>query len=244
MKSGIAQSEIATVKNIAIVGAGGCAREVAWLIRDINRVRPTYNLLGYVVSDLSALGPRDSTAEVIGDLSILSDSRVSIDCLALGIGTPAARLAVAREITATAPAIDWPMLVHPTAQFDAESCSVSRGVILCAGCISTVNITFAEFCLCGVSTTIGHESRIGACSVLNPSASISGGVSVGSAVLIGTGAQVLQYLEIGSGATVGAGAVVTKNVAAGECVVGVPAVPIHKAKRRDICKPTPTTTQH
>jgi acetyltransferase-like isoleucine patch superfamily enzyme len=61
--------------------------------------------------------------------------------------------------------------------------------------------------------------------VLNPAVNISGGVRVEDEVLVGTGAQVLQYLTIGRASTVGAGAVVTKDVAPGAVVVGIPAKP-------------------
>ena len=40
---------------IAIVGAGGFAREVEWLIRDINAVHHSYDLMGCLVSDLGHL---------------------------------------------------------------------------------------------------------------------------------------------------------------------------------------------
>lgn len=36
------------MKDIVIIGAGGFGREVAWLIDDINKNEPTWNLLGYV----------------------------------------------------------------------------------------------------------------------------------------------------------------------------------------------------
>lgn len=45
---------------------------------------------------------------------------------------------------------------------------------------------------------------------------------------IGGGATILPGIRIGAGATVGAGAVVTKDVAAGETVVGNPAKALHK----------------
>ena len=73
------------------------------------------------------------------------------------------------------------------------------------------------------NATIGHDARIGRFTVVNPGANISGNVDVGDGVLVGAGAVILQGLKIGDGATVGAGAVVTKDVVAGQTVVGVPA---------------------
>ena len=43
------------MKRIAVIGAGGFAREVAWLIRDLNRVTHQFEFLGFLVSDMSLL---------------------------------------------------------------------------------------------------------------------------------------------------------------------------------------------
>jgi maltose O-acetyltransferase len=53
-------------------------------------------------------------------------------------------------------------------------------------------------------------------------------VTIENECLIGTGAVILQGLTIGRGATVGAGAVVTRDVAPGSTVVGVPARPLNE----------------
>jgi acetyltransferase-like isoleucine patch superfamily enzyme len=58
---------------------------------------------------------------------------------------------------------------------------------------------------------------------------MSGGVEIGSRCLVGTGATILQYLKLGDEVTVGAGSVVTKDVAAGTTVIGVPAKPFNRA---------------
>lgn len=217
-----------SVQRVIILGAGGFAREVAWLIRDINRVKPSYEFLGYIVSDLSRLGEHDSLKQVLGDYTWIERHRTRIDAIAIGIGNPAHRLKVAAEIEACFPDLSWPSLVHPTVQLDCGSATIGPGVLLCAGVIATVNITVEAHAKVDVACSLGHETRLGKGCALNPGANIAGGVVLGEAVLVGAGAQILQYVRVGDGATVGAGAVVTKDVLPGETVVGIPAKPLNK----------------
>lgn len=78
---------------------------------------------------------------------------------------------------------------------------------------------------------IGHNVVIGDHSVLVAQVAIAGSTHVGEKVVIAGQAGIAGHLHIGAGAVIGGKAAVTKDVAAGEYMMGVPAMPASKFKR-------------
>jgi len=73
---------------------------------------------------------------------------------------------------------------------------------------------------------VGHDVVIGDFCVINPVATISGGVTVEDDVLIGTGTNILQNITIKARSTAGAGSLVAKDIPEDTVVVGIPAKPM------------------
>lgn len=79
--------------------------------------------------------------------------------------------------------------------------------------------------------TIGSGCAIAPWTSIGLQAGHFVGPTIGNQVSVGTGAKLLGEFTVGDGASIGANAVVTKDVAAGATVVGIPAKPVQpKAK--------------
>ena len=199
------------MKKIAVIGAGGNARELAEILRDFH----DYEVVGFL-ADRRA----EHDSPVLGDFSWPAGNQV--DAFAMGIGDPIAKHRVAQHLCTRYPHIEWPTIVHPSACV-GSSVKLARGSIICVGAIATTNIEVGEFAQLNFGCTVGHDTQVGPACLINPGANISGGVQIGRSVLVGTGAQILQYLRVGDEARIGAGAVVLENVEPRATVVGIPA---------------------
>lgn len=113
-------------------------------------------------------------------------------------------------------------VIHPRA-FVASSASVGSGSQVLAMSAVCASAKIGEAVIVNTSASVDHDCIIARGVHIAPGATLAGEVTVGEFAFIGTGATVLPRIRIGPRAIVGAGAVVTRDVAAGEMVVGNPA---------------------
>ena len=116
-------------------------------------------------------------------------------------------------------------IVDPTAVI-ADGATVASGAFVGAGAVVQARARVGGSAIVNTRAVVEHDAEIAANAHLAPGAILAGGVRVGADALVGAGAVVLPSRVVGTGATVGAGAVVTREVAAGSTVVGVPALTV------------------
>lgn len=203
------------MKDIYILGAGGFAREVYFLISQVGN----YSVKGFVdVKAGPAIKIGDKMVSVLGEDDLIPLKGAS---LAIGIGNPK----IIRKLATTfGQDFDFPNLIHPGAIGDWNNIRLGKGNIITANCVFTTDIQVGSFNIFNLATTVGHDALIGNYNVLNPCVAISGFVKVGDTNLIGVKATVLENKTIGNNSIVGAASLVLKNVPDDVTVVGVPAI--------------------
>ena len=117
-------------------------------------------------------------------------------------------------------------LVHPGACVSSRA-TVGRGVYVNVGASVAGNVTLGDHVSLGPLCIVGHDTVVGACSILAPGAVVSGGVRLGDRCYVGTGATIRQQVCVGAASMIGMGAVVVHDVAPGTTVIGNPARIMH-----------------
>lgn len=203
-------------KDIYIIGAGGFAREVVWLIRRINEVKNTWNIVGFIDANPELLGTELDGYKIVGNDDYLNSKNGDYCVCAVGSST------LRKKIISNLTNVRFATLIDPNVQM-SSSTKIGDGSIICAGSIITVDGNIGNHVIVNLDCTIGHDANLDDFVTLYPSVNVSGNVHLGECVEMGTGSKIIQGLNVSNNSIVGAGAVVVRNIEEPGTYVGVPA---------------------
>lgn len=216
------------MKQIAIYGAGGFAREVAWLVESCNMSESLYEVVCFIDDNEANQGMQLNGIPVLS-LNVAYQSYPQARVVG-GIGSPKTRQLTMEK--AAAIGFGFETIIHPRAEY-SRFVEFGVGSVVCAGNIFTTNIEVGKQVQVNLDCTIGHDVVMGDYTTLAPGVHVSGWVHFGKRVYVGTGAVIINGtrdnpLTLGDDAVVGAAACVVKSVPAATTVVGVPAKPLSR----------------
>lgn len=203
--------------DIIIVGAGGCGREVANWIEDINRGAATWNILGFLDDNADVLNGFPSKYQIIGTIKH-HEPKKNVK-YAMGIANPVVKKIVGPALVKKG--AQFAAIIHPSTHIYSE---YEMGI----GLVTYPNSKIATGCKIGdfvtlQSTILGHDSQLEDYVTVSSSCGITGGTKLREGCFIGDHACIAVGLEIGANAYVGIGSVVIRNVAERTRVFGNPA---------------------
>lgn len=207
-------------QRVVILGAGGMAREVAFIFDECNRVKRDWEVVGFIDEDPARHGLSLNGRRVLGDFRWFEGvDRTSVKVIA-GVGSPRLRKKLVES--AAALGLSFCNAVHPNVT-KSDSVAIGQGVVIAAGTALTVNIAVGDHVVLNQDVTVGHDATIGTFCNIDPGVHLSGNVTIEEGADLGTGAVVIPGKRIGAWSVIGAGAVVTADIPARVTAVGVPA---------------------
>jgi sugar O-acyltransferase (sialic acid O-acetyltransferase NeuD family) len=215
------------MKDLVIVGHGGLAKEVAFLVEEINRTTPEWNLLGYVGAERESVGHTQGKYVVRGDDEWLTGYGQPL-AVALAIGNPRL-LGVLRERYRANRMLAFPSLIHPQVTGDWANIRMGEGNVVLNAAAFTTDIAVGSFNIFNPGCTVAHDCVLGDYNLLGPGARLAGAAGLGSRVLLGAGATVLPAVKICDDVLVGAGAAVVESITEPGTYTGLPARRLNRA---------------
>lgn len=209
------------MKDIVIVGAGGLACEIKYLIDAINRKTHEWNLLGYIENWSKHVGD-----EVIDGFKVIGTTddfnKIENEVYAIiGVGFPE-RIKEIVDLLHN-PKAKYPNLIHPSVEMNSGK-TIGMGNIICYSSFISCRVTIGNFNFFNTRCAVGHDTQIGSCNVFNPNTLISGSVTIGNENLFGMNSSIIQNNKVGNNNKIGACSFVTRNVKNHESLFGIPAI--------------------
>lgn len=204
------------MKDIIIVGAGGCGREIANWIEDINKIEETWNILGFIDDNVNALEGFPTKYKIIESISNHIPGNAYY---AIGIANPPVKKKIAEMLESKG--AEFASIIHPSTRIYTEF-PLGRGLItypnarISTGC-KTGNFVNIQ------STIIGHDVLIEDYVTVSSSCGVTGGTKLRKACFLADHAAISVGMEIGKNAYVGIGSVVIRDVKEDTRVFGNPA---------------------
>ena len=206
------------MKDLYLVGAGGCGREVLNMIQDMHaQYRPRWNIKGFLDDTDDPLKGKECDYGVVGTISDYMPA--PNDVLLMCIASPQAKQKLV------------PMLKERGAIFDSfvspyiyqgRHNHIGEGAIIYSGFSMSVNVNIGNF-VTMLNASLGHDVTVGDFCTVSGNCGLMGHVELGKGVFLGDSVRVAPHIKIGDNACAHIGSIVVRDVKAGATVFGNPA---------------------
>lgn len=210
--------ELREMKNLVIVAAGGCGREVLQWAKDINKESFKWNIKGFIDDNLEALDNLICEEKI---LSTIDDYEIDPDDeFVCCIGNSKVRKMVVEKLKSRGAV--FATLIHPSAVI-ADTSTLGEGVIIYPFALISDNAVIGDQCIINMYSSIAHDSVLGEYCTISAHCDVTGMCRLGDRVFMGTTSNMAPGSRINDDVYICAGSTVMGRVRAGNKVLGNPA---------------------
>lgn len=203
-----------------LIVIGAATPTIIRVVDDLNQaVDRKLRIVGFLDSAHASLGKEFFGFPILGGFAAIEafrpDQVILINTIA---GSIANRVETTQHFLARG--YRFTNIVHPGVNM--KYVSLGTGNLIYENALIQPFVTIGNHCVISSNSGIAHETTIGDYCFVGPATYLCGKVEIADRVYIGTGAKVLPRLRVGAGAVVGSAALVTKPVADGQRIMGIP----------------------
>ena len=213
-------------KKLLIFPFGGNAKESLISILAINRIKPEWEVLGFIDDDHAQHGKDYCGIKVLGGREQIKKYE---DAFVLAVpGSPKGYLK--RKATIDSLAVEqsrFATIIHPSVVRAPDSV-IGYNTLLMAHVVVSCEARIGNHCIVLPNTVLAHDSSVGDYGCIGSNVSISGSVGIGSECYIGSGVKIREHIRVGDRTLIGLGSNVISDIEKETVAVGNPARAIRK----------------
>ncbi len=206
------------MKNLVIIGAGGCGREVLQWAKQANAVSQRWNITGFLEYDEHALDGKSCGIGICGndDTYEIKDD----DEFICAIGNSMLREKVVGRLKKRGAV--FTNIIHPTA-IVADTAKLGDGVVLYPFSVVSDYAVIGDGTIINSHTSVAHDAHIGEYCTLSAHCDVTGMCTLGKRVFMGTTSSAIPGSIIGNDVFICAGSTVMTKLRDNVKVMGNPA---------------------
>lgn len=213
---------------VVFLGASTAFFEISEIIRDINNVKGSYEIIAVLDDNPQLHGSRLVGVPVMGSLDLVHQYPDAL--FVFGIGSFKTRL-VRNDILKrlNIPDERFVTLIHPSSKI-YPSATICPGCIVYPGVVICNDVVLDPFSIITFNSVVGPYAKVGRCAMVTTMVVVLSGVQIGRSAFIGVGSVLAERIKIGPGAVVIMGSIVLRSVKPGAFVQGNPARLLYRAE--------------
>ena len=206
------------MRNLYIIGARGCGREVYDFFMKIHHTLPDVKCIGFLDDKLDALDGFEGYPPIIEPVETFVPRENDVFVCALGDPLQVKHYTSIIESKGG----NFLSLISPNASIGRNT-QIGDGSIILGWTAISCDIKLGRHTYMGVFSNLGHDVKVGNCCHIGAYTFLGGGVSLGDCVTCHPRVNVLPRKKIGNNSIIGTASVVIRNVKDNVTVFGIPA---------------------